>query len=715
MYIIISFILLSSCLGDYNYKKKEKMDKVIDPLISKIFDGTEVGKTIDSVTRPVLKPIRLLFDLFNEELDERLLDILENKIANKRKSKKIKDLLKYIKSKNIAAMKRLLKNEEEEPVKELINLNEELTLSSGSRVSYANLILCKGCHDNEILKMVIKNLPAKNEGLHTVHLACILGSEQFINLLSEQNIDCFKYVNEEESIRMNSLAYAAVFDRVNVVNQLLDYGVRSHEGYILSIILGNGKVKESFMRKVYGSKVSNSSEENKELKEIVQNLGDRNNVFHILPLAEQIKQIEGVETKQRDLFIGDLIEKLEGIGLTPGEIAELLKRENSQGNMAIECIILSWNEKLYKALSSAIKSKYGKSIFEFMEFDSNVLVRAFSSGIEANSFRIIENILNIFQAHKSDVTPLVMAGLDKALNLSKSEVVFFLCKYHTKIRGELLSLLEELSKEKSSSFITNLWECLKSSMTSDLSYKAADLRDIGDMSLKNTEGDYSRNILHYAVMFGNESLVSSIIKRIESLGKRDRLKLLNRKDGEGKTAFHLCFESNCSNILRRLWDCEAKVEDKGDSIKQVDEKGNTPLHYARSIGILRESEKLLGNQFWEVCSCKNEVGRNVLMQYISDLTELEDNSKEVVSFLLENYDYTSRDKEGKSLEMLMIEKGENFFHDYLKDIFKKKGFDKKQKDIIGNNLLHYVAKYSKEGKSIGLFDNKSYCDLGGEK
>ena len=87
MYIIISFILLSSCLGDYNYKKKEKMDKVIDPLISKIFDGTEVGKTIDSVTRPVLKPIRLLFDLFNEELDERLLDILENKIANKRKSK----------------------------------------------------------------------------------------------------------------------------------------------------------------------------------------------------------------------------------------------------------------------------------------------------------------------------------------------------------------------------------------------------------------------------------------------------------------------------------------------------------------------------------------------------------------------------------------------------------------------------------------------------
>ena len=725
MYVIVLLITLSSCINSYNFDKKEKMKKAIDNFTSKVFNNPEVEGTINSVVRFAFRPVRLLIDLANAEIDEHFLKELEKKIESKKEKARVSKLMRCIKNKDVAKLQGLLQEEEKVDWKNrLINLNEEITLNNGSRTTYANFILGKGCYNKEILKIIVKNFPKKDKGFYSIHIACILGSEDFVKKLIEKDGDCLEYVSEEESIRMNSLAYASMFNHENLVKQLLEQGIRSHEGYMLSVILGNHRIEKLCMEEVYKEKTSIF-----QLKEVVKDLGVGNNVFHILPLIKYLKEVGSIaeendstklkfmQGKRDGILLNNLLEKLKWMEFTIEDIRVLLKSKNEEGRTALEHIVLSGDEELYIAIFDAIKKVFdvesSKNLL-ILEPNLELLSKVLVSSVELGLSGITEDVLDLFQIHENaEIIRIVMLALNKAIGLNRNEAVFLVCKWICR-EPKLLTLLE-LFKNSNNAFLASLSEKLASSVHTDISYRAVDLKDIGSMSLEAKEGDYDRNILHYAVMFGNEALVSSIINRIETLGKRDRLKLLNRKDGEGKTVFHLCFESNCSNILRRLWDCGAKAEDKGDSIKQVDEKGNTPIHYARSVEILRESEKLLGNQFWRICNCKNEAGRNVLMQYISDLTELKGNSKEVINFLLKNYDYKSRGEEGKSLEMLMIEKDEDFFHDYLKDIFKRKGFDKKQKDINGNNLLHYVARYSKEGKCISLFDNKLYCDLGGKK
>ncbi|MAA98473.1 MAG: hypothetical protein CMN86_09280, partial [Stappia sp.] len=730
MYVIVLLITLSSCINSYNFDKKEKMKKAIDNFTSKVFNNPEVEGTINSVVRFAFRPVRLLIDLANAEIDEHFLKELEKKIESKKEKARVSKLMRCIKNKDVAKLQGLLQEEEKVDWKNrLINLNEEITLNNGSRTTYANFILGKGCYNKEILKIIVKNFPKKDKGFYSIHIACILGSEDFVKKLIEKDGDCLEYVSEEESIRMNSLAYASMFNHENLVKQLLEQGIRSHEGYMLSVILGNHRIEKLCMEEVYKEKTSIF-----QLKEVVKDLGVGNNVFHILPLIKYLKEVGSIaeendstklkfmQGKRDGILLNNLLEKLKWMEFTIEDIRVLLKSKNEEGRTALEHIVLSGDEELYVAIFDAIKKVFdvedGNSLL-ILEPNLELLSKVLVSSVELGLSGIIEDVLDLFQIHenaeiiRAEIIRIVMLALYEATGLHSNEAVFLICKWISREVRSPISL--KLSESSDIAFLDSLSEKLESFVHTDISYKAVDLRDIGNMSLEDTEGDYNRTIFHYAVMFGNEALVGSIINRIETLGKRDRLKLLNRKDGEGKTVFHLCFESNCSNILRRLWDCRAKAEDKGDSIKQVDKKGNTPLHYARSVEILRRSERLLGNKFREVCNCKNEAGRNVLMQYISDLIELKGNSKEVINFLLKNYDYNSRDKEGKSLEMLMVEKDEDFFYDYLKDIFKKKGFDKKQKDINGNNLLHYVAKYSKEGKCTSLFDNKSYCDLGGEK
>ena len=742
MYVIVLLITLSSCINSYNFDKKEKMEEAIGTVTSKVLDNPEVEGTINSIVRFAFRPVRLLIDLANAEIDEKFLNRLEKKIESEKEKgrekqekekAKARELMMYVKNKDMGKLEGLLQEEEEVDWKNrLINLNEEITLNNGSRTTYANFIVGKGCYNKEILKIIVKNFPKKDKGFYSIHMACILGSEDFVDELIEEDKErgCLNYYSGERNIQMNSLAYASMLNHQNLVRKLLDLGVRSHEGYILSVILGNQEVEKLYMKKVYVGEASIS-----ELKEVVRNMGRGNNIFHMLPLIKCLKKavskavsmernsnskildfMKDMKEKKEGMLLGNLVDRLKRVEFTEEEVIGLLKAKNEQGKTPIEYLILSKDEELYKALSDAVVVDKQGGLIGGLKLDLELFKATLLSGVEAGHSRAVKEILEIKKDDKAnEIVEVVRSALDRAIDFARNEVVFLLCKYL--VEEGRLDVVEELVKKnrENNCFLFPLLNKLKSSVHMDISYKAVDLRDIGNMSLEAKEGDYNRNVFHYAVMFGNEALVSSIINRIESLDRRDCLELLNRKDGEGKTVFHLCFESNCSNILRRLWDCGVKSGDKGDSIKQVDGKGNTPLHYTRSVEILRESERLLGDKFREVCNCKNEAGRNVLMQYISDLTKLRDNSKEVINFLLKNYDYGYRDEEGKSLEMLMIEKDEDLFHDYLKDIFKKKGFDKKQKDRSENNLLHYVAKYSKEGKCISLFDNKSYCDLGGEK
>ena len=733
MCFTISFILLSSCLSNQNFKKKEKMEALASAAVFKFSENAEVSKAIDSVARFTIRPVRLVLDLINQELDERFFNSLESKVKDKQKRDKRSELMRYVKDRNISVMSSMLKEEERaEWQDKLINLNEEIELTSGSTTTYACLILCKGCYNEEVLEIITGNFPKRNQGLYPIHLACMLGSEDFVKILMEKDKDCLGYVSKEEGIRMNSLAYASMFNHENLVKKLLELGIRSHEGYILSVILGNKRIEELFMEKVYGGARENIAN----LKEVTKDLGRGNNVFHILPLIEYLRKFGDIETEQEgtklnfmqgkkeEILLCNLVGRLRWMDFTIEDIAGMLKSKNDQNKTALEYIIMSGDEELYSTLFDAIKKEFevpSDKNLEIVEPDQELLSAMILSSAEVGCPKVIEEILNLSRLQGNNavynIYKVAELSLYKAVDMRKNEIVFLICKHLVEGRKlEVLSKLNEKGKEDNNIFLISLLPKLESSVHTDLSYKAVDLRSLPyGMSLERTEGDYNRNIFHYAVMFGNEELVSSIVKNIEFLDREQIRKLVNKKDTEGKTVFHLCFEYECTSILKRLLNCVTKIGDKCDFIEKDDKKGNTPLHYVKNIDLLREAERFLGGQFVKVCNYKNKLGRNVLMQYVSELILMNDKSKEVVKFLLESYDYTSRDSEGKSLEMLMVEKDDEFFYDCLKSIVKEKRFNKNQKDNAGNNLLHYIARFSKKSKFLGLIDDSTYCNLGGKK
>ena len=82
MCFTISFILLSSCLSNQNFKKKEKMEALASAAVFKFSENAEVSKAIDSVARFTIRPVRLVLDLINQELDERFFNSLESKVKD---------------------------------------------------------------------------------------------------------------------------------------------------------------------------------------------------------------------------------------------------------------------------------------------------------------------------------------------------------------------------------------------------------------------------------------------------------------------------------------------------------------------------------------------------------------------------------------------------------------------------------------------------------
>ena len=74
MYVIVLLITLSSCINSYNFDKKEKMEEAIGTVTSKVLDNPEVEGTINSIVRFAFRPVRLLIDLANAEIDEKFLN-----------------------------------------------------------------------------------------------------------------------------------------------------------------------------------------------------------------------------------------------------------------------------------------------------------------------------------------------------------------------------------------------------------------------------------------------------------------------------------------------------------------------------------------------------------------------------------------------------------------------------------------------------------------
>ena len=439
MCFTISFILLSSCLSNQNLRQKEKMEALASAAVFKFSENAEVSKAIDSVARFTIRPVRLVLDLINQELDERFFNSLESKVKDKQKRDKRSELMRYVKDRNISVMSSMLKEEERaEWQDKLINLNEEIELTSGSTTTYACLILCKGCYNEGILRIITENLPKRNKGLYPIHLGCILGSEDFVKKLIEKDRDCLEYVSEEESIRMNSLAYASMFNHENLVKQLLEQDIRSHEGYILSVILGNHRIEKLYKEEVYREKESIS-----QLKKVVKGLGDGNNIFHILPLIKYLKELSGakgeenysaklkfMQGKREGMLLNNLLEKLKWMEFTIDDVKKMLKTKNNQGKTALEHIVLSGDEELYVAVFDAIKKVFDvedSNNLGILEPAPELLSSVLLSGVEAGLSRSIEEVIDLFQMDEG--TEVATLALNKAIGLNRNEAVFLVCKW----------------------------------------------------------------------------------------------------------------------------------------------------------------------------------------------------------------------------------------------------------------------------------------------
>tara|TARA_B100000614_G_scaffold26115_1_gene20347 strand:- start:6676 stop:7269 length:594 start_codon:yes stop_codon:yes gene_type:complete len=189
--LIISLILVNSCFNNYKFRKKDKMEAAIASIaVATIANSDEVKEACGSMIKLVIKPITSLLNLANVQLDDKVLSKLEQKTREIKKRAKLRLLLDYIKTRNINKIVKLLSEDEKE--EGLINLNEELTLGDGSSTTYTNLILSKGCYEysgeRTILNSIIKNFPKKwSENLYGIHLACILGTEDFVELLIDND------------------------------------------------------------------------------------------------------------------------------------------------------------------------------------------------------------------------------------------------------------------------------------------------------------------------------------------------------------------------------------------------------------------------------------------------------------------------------------------------------------------------------------------------
>tara|TARA_Y100001935_G_scaffold255583_1_gene269703 strand:+ start:374 stop:4264 length:3891 start_codon:yes stop_codon:yes gene_type:complete len=750
MRFIFLFIFLVSCLAKDRFKEKEKMEVMgavaAISAISAVCKQPEVKKFIDDKS----KLLKLSYEWAATKLDERFFRHVEDAIEDTKERKELRNLIKAIKESNKESILNSLNKKDKE--KSLINLNKTIPINE-EETTCANLILLGGCYNDLILDKIIESLPIKNsKGMHPIHLGCIFGLKDLVEKLIEKDKDCLKYVSDKlKGIKMNGLAYAAMFDCYNLIlhlfeNNILEDKAEINEGYIISIMLSNNNIRDLFKKIFYGTGEEKEKEKEKEnLRKKIRDLGMKNNVFHILPQIKNLKSYSNlgveqnptlseignipiIEEKYNGYLVSNLIGELEWLGFGKEEILKLLAEKNSDGRTVGEIALLCGEEELIFILYKVVikeacqlaKEEDTPEILEIAKPMLGILDNFLSLSIERRYIEGVGWILEIFSMvpnlvdGDTSIISVVTQAISKAVEEGANEILFLLYRFMEQ-KGENINP-ELLEKIEGDDFLNHLQRGSRNMTEKDFAFRA--LKDIsykGRINDLKMEGGYcKRSILLHAVHFGNMPLVKSIITQIENSDSFEEI--LFQEDVIGKTVFHISCENNCISILNYLL---ARCREKGISnesalsARLLDKKGNSPLHYVKSIDLLTEVKKLLGdNEFIKTCRHKNKYGKNVLMKYVSDIDPRGAKKLKLVKLLLKDYDYSSVDKEGKSLEMLMIESNDQFFSPCLKTMFEKREFDMSRQDNSGNKLLHYVAKHSKKGTCLDLIRNKqTYFDL----
>ena len=248
--------------------------------------------------------------------------------------------------------------------------------------------------------------------------------------------------------------------------------------------------------------------------------------------------------------------------------------------------------------------------------------------------------------------------------------------------------VEDIAIEEGNECVIKVAKELRNRDETDLSYHVA------NNQIKIIEKNINRkdrlgvSYLSYACRFGNEEVVDLIIEKNREIG--EKLKLT--KDRFGRNAMHEAIESNCVNIIKKL---------PKEWMKEKDEEGEIPLFRLNRVETLNLIKEILGEEFKELLKERNKKGQNVLMKVIEryegaeEVKGKKDRLEEIAIFLMDNREL-----------LIELEKKRD-----IKHLGVTSEYTNKVVDIEGNNVLHYIARYSKDGIEIDLLTEEDFYRL----
>ncbi|WP_265025248.1 ankyrin repeat domain-containing protein [Wolbachia endosymbiont (group B) of Pammene fasciana] len=112
-------------------------------------------------------------------------------------------------------------------------------------------------------------------------------------------------------------------------------------------------------------------------------------------------------------------------------------------------------------------------------------------------------------------------------------------------------------------------------------------------SILQSKGDYGRDLVHLAAMYGKYDCLTSLLKKFPDYD-------LSTETHKGNMALHLALSSNTETELRKK--CVSLLIDRSMQVNKSNNEGNTPLHFAAQLDLsfLSMIEKKLEEKKFDV-------------------------------------------------------------------------------------------------------------------
>ena len=762
--MFILFFMVMSCVN-VKLEQKEKAygaagieGAAVINQASSIVQAIGVTNELKPIVNIAFLPLRWTVGVLNfglKKLEENIVEDIEKRIEDENKRREAikvnKEFIKAIENKDETVIFRILEDNRGNDKKEghnYINLGKEIYLDEEKKeyTHYLQMLIEKGCCNKEMLvnirggfelkdsqertplmvaiecgntnivEYLIKNNysmeKARKDGMKPIHVAISLGKMQVFDMYVKKREEGNSHesliyqTNEVNGMMMNALAYACLHGQYDIAKRLLEeFKMESMEGYLLAGMLGRDNIVSLFNDKY------KKEEDKKKLIGRIFDMGNRNNLLHMLPILKYMKkaQEEGKKEKYKGAFsyikLGrkrSVIELVKELGVEEDLIQELILGSNGEGRTPLEHAILSNSVEEFKEMFEIIN----KIEYE-IESIKEIKIRCLELSIETNNSEIYEYLKEVLkEEYKGKIeelnNKLVELGnrkLREVIKEYKNEIVYRLIlegtkgnkrKEETKAR---IREIEDIAIEEGNELALRVARELRNTDSSDLSYHVVNneiekIRE--DINKKDRRGV---SYLSYACRFGNEEVVDLILSKNREI----------RKDYYKKNAMHEAIESNCINIIKKL---------PKEWIKERDENEENPLFRVNSLNTLNKVKDIFKEEYEELIKERNSKGQNILMKIIeryeeeSEVKGKKEKLEELAKELMEE----------KELVIRIEKKREEGSHKGLVRLTSKaKEMITKETNVVvdkeGNNILHYIARYSEEGREIDCLSEEKFYKL----